>query len=700
MRRPVAAFGGAYILTQLAAVTLPPAAFLPLAAVFVCGCIVACACGRRGAVRILPAAVLTGVIVQCIGFAMLVRPAYSLAGRQVDALAEVVSAEPGFGEDTARVRLKLLDAAWGEERFSVPALVSVDVFPECEAGQRFRVTLFVEQQEADDYLYSDLADGAYLQAGCQGDPVPAGRSDSPVYGLARFRQEFSAHVARYLPEEEGGVLAAMACGDKSRLPDELAEQYRDAGISHLLVVSGLHLSLVCGVLGSRIGRFRRVRALANIAFVLFMMALTGFTASVMRAGIGALIFQLGNLLLLPADPLTSMGIAAVLISLQGPYAVCDLAFQLSFTSTLGVVLAGSLLRSMRARRGEGKGEAFFTRLCDHVADLMLPTVLAALFTLPVQLLGGLSVSGVAVLANLLALRLVGYCVVLGMLAGASGFFPWLDFAARAFSLVGGLLAKLLNAIAAFCCGLPLAQLPLPREYSLVVLAALGSLTICAWRLGCARQLWKMLVPLAMLGVCWAFALEQGTVEIVLSGSAATPCVVAIQDGQALVIFRGGDSNAGKVMELLKSRGIARAQCVVDLRANASSPPPEGEHTIRIADFSVNQARSTAVCDIMVTAIRLRSGSLALLDIGGYKIAVPAGSASTGTPLQVDLAVTGSTEPGNLRAETLITRMACDWQGRQTADVYYGPRSVRVLLRPGRSAVLKGGNYALQQDAVA
>ena len=96
----------------------------------------------------------------------------------------------------------------------------------------------------------------------------------------------------------------------------------------------------------------------------------------------------------------------------------------------------------------------------------------------------------------------------------------------------------------------------------------------------------------------------------------------------------------------------------------------------------------------------RSGSLALLDIGGYKIAVPAGSASTGTPLQVDLAVTGSTEPGNLRAETLITRMACDWQGRQTADVYYGPRSVRLLLRPGRSAVLKGGNYALQQDAVA
>ena len=92
------------------------------------------------------------------------------------------------------------------------------------------------------------------------------------------------------------------------------------------------------------------------------------------------------------------------------------------------------------------------RLKEETLSLLLPTVFAALFTLPVQLMGGLSVSGVTVLSNLLALPLAGYCVVFGMLAGGCGFIPGLEFAARSFSLVGGLLAKLLNAVAAFVRG--------------------------------------------------------------------------------------------------------------------------------------------------------------------------------------------------------------------------------------------------------
>ena len=700
MRRPVAVFGGAYILTQLAAVSLPPAAFLPLAAAFVCGCIIACACGKRGTVRILPAAILIGFSVQCIGFTTQVQPALALVGRRVDTLAEVVSAEPGFAEDTARVRLKLTGTD-SDGRNLAGVLVAVDVFPDCEAGQRFRVSLLAEALEEDDYLYSSLADGVYLEAECLESPELAGESGSILYALRRFQQQFAANAARYLPGDEGGVLAAVASGDKSRLPDDVVENYRAAGISHLLVVSGLHLSLVCGVFATRSGgRFRRLRALAALGLVLFMMCLTGFTPSVLRAGVGALIFYTGDLFLLSADSLTSMGLAAVLISLQGPYAVCDLAFQLSFAAALGVVLAGGVLRSLRPDASDKKETPPLVKIRFYAADLLLPTVFAALFTLPVQLLGGLAVSGVSVLANLLALRLVGFCVVFGMLAGSCGFFPWLEFAARAFSLAGGLLAKLLNAIAAFCAALPLARLPLPREYTLIVLAAVGAVALCGWRLRFRRLACLAIAPLLLLGIVWAAVLQRDTVEIAVVGSAASPCVVAVQDRQAVVVFRGGDANAEQVREYLQSRGIERPQWVVDLRTGASSPPPEAVHALSLKDFGVNEAHSAAVCDIMTTAIRLRKGCLVVLDIRGYKIAVPSGTANTGTPVQVDLAVTGSAAPGNLRAKTLLTRMACDWQAQQQCDLYYAPRSARVLIRPGRAVVLRGGTYALQQDPVA
>ena len=697
MRRPAAAFGGIYILTQLAAVTLPPAAFLPLAAVFVCGGIIAWSKGRQGLVRVLPLAILAGFSVQCIGFTLQAQPALSLAGRQIDALVEVVRAEPGFAEDTARVRLRLLGS--GKTNGQLPhTLVSVDVFPDCEEGQRFRVSLALESLPKDEYFYSSLADGVYLRAECQGTPEFVDQSQSLRYAMSRFQKQFAANVARFLPNDEGAVLSAMASGDKSRLSDEITDNYRAAGISHLLVVSGLHLSLVCGVFAARTGRLWRFRALASVLLVLFMMALTGFSPSVLRAGVGALILHLGSLFLLPADSLTSMGLAAVLISFQSPYAVCDLAFQLSFAAALGVVLAGERIKAGQA--DSTKERPLLSRIKAAAVSILLPTMFAALFTLPVQLMGGLTVSGVTVLSNLLALPLAGYCVVFGMLAGACGFVPGLEFAARSFSLLGGLLAKLLNALAAFCAGLPLAQLPLPREYSLIVLAASAFAVLCARRLGFKRLAWLTALPLVIVGVAWAALLEQGTVEMAVLGSGASPCVAVVQDGQALVVFRGGGSNAEQVQEYLQSKGVEMPEWVIDLRTNASSALPEAAHTLSIKDFAVNESKSLSVCDIMTTVIRLRKGSLVLLDVDGYKIAVPAGTANTGSPVHTDLAVTGSTAPANLQAKTLIVSTACDWHAKQDSNVYFAPRGARVLIRPGRAAVLKGGNYALQQNTVA
>ena len=657
--------------------------------------------GRRAWAAIVPLAILAGFVVQCIGFTLLAKPALSLAGRQIDAVAEVVSAEQGFAEGMTRVRLKLLGTGQAGERLP-QALVAVDVFPDCEEGQQFRVTLRLEHLEKDEYFYSSLADGVYLRAEYQGTPELVGESSSVLYSLRRFQKSFAANIARYLPNSEGAVLAAMASGDKSRLTDEIRDDYRAAGISHLLVVSGLHLSLVCGIFAFRTGRFWRARSVAAALLVLFMMELTGFSPSVLRAGIGALLLYLGNLFLLPADPLTSMGIAAVLISFQGPYAVCDLAFQLSFAAALGVVLAGERLKARRAARPQTKNRARLRlRLLGQKAEaVLLPVIAAALFTLPVQLLGGLAVSGVSVLSNLLALPFAGCCVVFGMLAGGCGFVPRLEFAARSFSLAGGLMAKLLNFVAAFCAGLPLARLPLPREYSLIVLAAAVSTALCVSRLASKRFGRLTALFLVLLGVVWAVALEQGTVELAVLGSASSPCVVAVQDRQALVVFRGGESNAEQVREYLQSKDLARAEWVIDLRTGASFAPPEGEHTLFMEDFEVNEAQTLSVCDIMATVIRLRKGGLVVLDVAGYKIAVPSGAANTGAPVCVDLAVTGSTAPANLKVQTLIVRGAYDWQTATGSELYFAPQGARVLIRPGRSVVLKGGYYALQQNAVA
>ena len=171
----------------------------------------------------------------------------------------------------------------------------------------------------------------------------------------------------------------MAVGDKSRLTDEVTEAYRAAGVSHLLVVSGLHLTLLCGAfLGNRPcgGQFRKQKALAAMLLVLCMMALVGFTPSVTRAGVGALIFYTGAFLLQPADPFTSLGIAAVLLSLQNCYAVCDLGLQLSFAATVGVLCAARVFPPVRMDEQEEHPWRFRLR---RVCTALLVPLFAAIF---------------------------------------------------------------------------------------------------------------------------------------------------------------------------------------------------------------------------------------------------------------------------------------------------------------------------------
>ena len=95
-------------------------------------------------------------------------------------------------------------------------------------------------------------------------------------------------------EDAGGVLAAMTVGDRNHLPSALRSAYRGAGLSHVLVVSGMHVSILCGdVFGSVFGRrrrersyrSRRVKALFTAFLALLLAGVTGFTPSVCRAAV-------------------------------------------------------------------------------------------------------------------------------------------------------------------------------------------------------------------------------------------------------------------------------------------------------------------------------------------------------------------------------------------------------------------------------
>lgn len=139
----------------------------------------------------------------------------------------------------------------------------------------------------------------------------------------------------------GALLSALIVGNRNDLSGSVKLDFARLGISHVLALSGMHLailSLALNFLLTRIGVRKKLRVIIMITSIAFYIALTGFSASVLRSGLMLIISGLIFLLSSKADAITSLFISVFLIVLFNPTSVFDLSLWLSAFATLGVIV--------------------------------------------------------------------------------------------------------------------------------------------------------------------------------------------------------------------------------------------------------------------------------------------------------------------------------------------------------------------------
>ena len=246
--------------------------------------------------------------------------------------------------------------------------------PKCEAGGRIRGRFSLDVPDATQRL-DDYADGIVLSAEYLSGMLRLGQSESFRARTARLQAALSRALRKGMAENTGGVLAAMVVGDRSHLTSTLRSAYRGAGLSHVLVVSGMHVSILCGdVLGrllpNRKKRLRgytsrRVRALFSAVMALLLVGVTGFTPSVLRAAGAVWLSALGIWVYGPPDALTSLGVAGVLMTAGNSCAVCDVGFQLSFAAVVGTLAGGAVVRRSQEAWEKQRAKKKRPRLGEH-----------------------------------------------------------------------------------------------------------------------------------------------------------------------------------------------------------------------------------------------------------------------------------------------------------------------------------------------
>lgn len=211
-----------------------------------------------------------------------------------------------------------------------------------------------------------------------------------------------------LTDEEGNLLLAILLGDKDKLSEDIQESFKTSNLSHMLAVSGAHVSYIVlgltyvlqnSIIGKKNGK------IVCIIFLLFFMAITNFTPSVTRACIMAILTLFSGIIYRKSDVYTNISVAALITLIFNPYSLLDLGFQLSYGGTIGIII---FIKRIQEKKSNSK-------VINYIKQMALVSIYANIIIIPIMMYHFNTVSFTFIISNIMASPILGIIVITGFL---------------------------------------------------------------------------------------------------------------------------------------------------------------------------------------------------------------------------------------------------------------------------------------------
>ncbi len=558
---------------------------------------------RKAAVCLLCASVAAGMFL--LNETTVYRPRTAFDGKTV-AVDGIVTESDGLYHGVLAATVKVTGGDLPTDTKLFIRVPFNDLSPEYGDKVSFTAALASETAEKLTLFDSAKADRVFLSGWIEdAKDLRLTRTDSRslLKTLSALRQKTADALLEGLPQDVRPLLCAMCLGDKSALDNDTVAAFRQSGVSHLLVVSGLHMSIVAlGVFGllrkCRVGR-RASSAAALIALWLFAL-LVGFHPSVVRACILNTLVLSGNLFHRRADGLNSLGGGLLILWLVNPYCVYDVGLWLSFGATYGLLRLLPLMNRGCKRWFVCHPLGVMERPARFVASSLCVTFSATLPILPICALVFGEISLVAPLTNLLAV----FPATLLLWSAAAGLFfkvCCLGFFAGAFRLIATLLGRYLLWITSLCGGLPSAVWNTEALYRRVWVVVSLVLCVLLWKrwgkkasfAGVAGAL-TVIVLLCTMEVAWL----KGKTRLMVKHAYGDTAVVLIQDEEACVILDGGNAwTAAKSVLEKEKRTAVEAVVILDEYRKITRKWNEFDDAIEVAEYRLMRPEDTTAKEL-------------------------------------------------------------------------------------------------------
>jgi competence protein ComEC len=286
-----------------------------------------------------------------------------------------------------------------------------------------------------DYINFLLKDGIYFEM--KKPKIEIASKDSGnivVSNLFKIKKRFLENLKKVLGEPHAALAGGLVVGEKSALGKELIDDFRKAGLIHIVVLSGYNITIVADCIRKILSFLpRNIGIILGGLGILAFGILVGGGATVIRSCIMATIALLGNLLRKDYNVGKALFIAAILMLIQNPLIILyDPSFQLSFLATLGLILLSSPIE---------KRLGFITEKFG-IRGLVASTLATQIFVSPyiLYMMGQLSIIGIVV--NILVLPIIPATMLFVTLTGLLGFisihisefFAWVSYILLSYEL--------------------------------------------------------------------------------------------------------------------------------------------------------------------------------------------------------------------------------------------------------------------------
>lgn len=476
-------------------------------------------------------------------------------------------------EDFVSVYMVEIDRL-NDTKVNLKAILECEYNAELELGERIygkaNINSIANYSEAESY-YLARGIALYLNNPEEITSMPCKTDISTRFAM--LNQRLSRTIAEHLDEDESDFISALSLGNKDKLDDGIIRDFRRAGLSHILAISGLHLSILMffiDFLLKKIKINKTARGVTVIILALFYLALTGFALSTVRAFLMTSMVYFAFVANDESDMLTNLFCSLFVILIVQPYSVYDIGLWLSFLAVLGIFVAQYFIQALsdilyskyakdkkqskyKLNKGVWKLTTGKIRIIIYVFSSVLITLFANIFICVPAWLYFDEISLISVISNLIASPLITLILYIVPVYIVTGFAPILhSFLGSILNLLAKIMLWLSTCLSGF--GKITVSLNYPLVGVITVLLAIALSLCLVFKL---KRKWIIIIPplIASLALCGVIAVDKAyysnVVQIEYIGGQESEMILLrdANDFSIIDVSSGGSAHAQNAYNL-------------------------------------------------------------------------------------------------------------------------------------------------------